>query len=237
MTALPLTPRSLISYCVMTLTKTLTKPRKRTRLSPDDRRTQLVDIGTKLFAERGLGDVWVDEVAEAAQVSRGLIYHYFPTKRDFYLAVVQRSVEEFLHKTAPDPTLIGIERVHKGLDVMFEYVDQHRNAYLAVSMAATSGDPEVREIVEQMRAKGVERICRSIVGDGAIPPLMWLAIAGWQASMIAICIEWIENTSVSRQQLVELSYGTFVGTIGALAETMPELKDTLIEAAAGYGKQ
>jgi AcrR family transcriptional regulator len=54
--------------------------RSRRRLDPEQRRAQLLDIGARLFAERAYEDVWIEEVAELAGVSRGLMYHYFPTK-------------------------------------------------------------------------------------------------------------------------------------------------------------
>jgi AcrR family transcriptional regulator len=47
----------------------------RTRLSTERRREQLLAIGAGLFAKRPYDEVWIDEVAEIAQVSRGLLYH------------------------------------------------------------------------------------------------------------------------------------------------------------------
>ncbi len=209
--------------------------RKRTRLSPDARRRQLVRIGTELFASRGLSDVWVDDVAEAAEVSRGLIYHYFPTKRDFYVAVLGHSIEEFLEMTAPDESLIGFERVHKGVEDLVEYVDAHRPGYLAVMFAANSGEPEVREMIQRMRDRAVNRICRSIVGDGEIPDILRIAVKGYQGSIIAICTDWIEHDTLPREQLVELAYAMFIGSLGAVAHASPELEAMLLEAAQSKG--
>ncbi len=62
----------------------------RRRLAPEQRRAQLLDIGARLFADRPYEDVWIEEVAELAEVSRGLMYHYVPTKRDFFAAIVER---------------------------------------------------------------------------------------------------------------------------------------------------
>jgi AcrR family transcriptional regulator len=211
--------------------KTGARKRKRTRLSPENRKRQLVQIGTELFAERGLSDVWVDDVAEAAGVSRGLIYHYFPTKRDFYVAVLHHGIEEFLEKTAPDDTLIGLDRVHKGVDDFFEYVDNHRAGYMAVTFAANSGEPEVREMIEHMRERAVDRICRSIVGDGEVPGILRIAVKGYQGSMLAISTDWIENSSLPREQMVELAYAMFIGSLGAVAHASPELEAMLLEAA------
>jgi AcrR family transcriptional regulator len=53
----------------------------RTRLDVDERRTQLVELGLEHFGERAYDDVSIDAIAEAAGISKGLLYHYFPTKR------------------------------------------------------------------------------------------------------------------------------------------------------------
>ena len=57
----------------------------------------------------------VDEIAEAAGISRGLLFHYFPTKRDFYVAVAREAARQLLEVTEPDPTLHHMERLHASL--------------------------------------------------------------------------------------------------------------------------
>jgi AcrR family transcriptional regulator len=66
------------------------RSRTRRRLSTGERREQLLSVGARLFSESPYDDVWIEQVAEIAGVSRGLLYHYFPTKRDFFAAVVER---------------------------------------------------------------------------------------------------------------------------------------------------
>ena len=58
----------------------------RTRLSTEQRRLQLLAIGAELFARRPYEQVSIEEVAEIAQISCGLLYHYFPSKRAMVLA-------------------------------------------------------------------------------------------------------------------------------------------------------
>ena len=66
----------------------------RQRLTVDARREQLLGLGMELFSTRAYEEVWIEEIAERAGVSRGLLYHYFPTKRDFYVAVARAAVED-----------------------------------------------------------------------------------------------------------------------------------------------
>ncbi|MGZ8718810.1 MAG: helix-turn-helix domain-containing protein, partial [Aeromicrobium sp.] len=61
----------------------------RTRLSREDRSDQLLDLGAELFATRSYEDVHIEEISELAEVSRGLLYHYYPTKRAFFAALLR----------------------------------------------------------------------------------------------------------------------------------------------------
>ena len=76
----------------------------RARLEVDERRAQLVRLGIDLFAARAYDEVSIDELARAAGVSKGLLYHYFPTKRDFYVATVSEASRE-LPDVTPTPLI------------------------------------------------------------------------------------------------------------------------------------
>src|SRR5580765_6635428 len=71
----------------------------RARLEVDERRAQLVALGVELFAARSYDEVSIDELARAAGISKGLLYHYFPTKRDFYVATVEEGATQLLART------------------------------------------------------------------------------------------------------------------------------------------
>ena len=64
---------------------------RRRRLSPDQRREQILVAAERLFAERPYVDVSTTELAAAAGVARGLLNHYFGDKRALYLEVVRRA--------------------------------------------------------------------------------------------------------------------------------------------------
>ncbi|MGW2857715.1 helix-turn-helix domain-containing protein, partial [Streptomyces sp. NPDC001215] len=81
--------------------------RTRRRLSTGERREQLLAVGARLFSENPYDEVWIEQVAEIAGVSRGLLYHYFPTKRDFFAAVVERAAAWVLFVVYALLVLIG----------------------------------------------------------------------------------------------------------------------------------
>src|SRR6476661_1594491 len=75
----------------------------RRRLSADERRRQLVAIGLAKIVETPIQDLSMDDIATEAGISRGLLFHYFPTKTDFYLACLAAAGRRILRTTAPDP--------------------------------------------------------------------------------------------------------------------------------------
>ena len=64
-------------------------PKVRERFEVDARRAQLLALGLVAFSERTYDDVSIEDIATTAGVSKGLVYHYFPSKRDFYIAALE----------------------------------------------------------------------------------------------------------------------------------------------------
>lgn len=60
---------------------------KRTRIIPVERRKQILDAALILFYEKGYTQTKVDDIAQAAGVSKGLVFHYFQTKLDIFKAL------------------------------------------------------------------------------------------------------------------------------------------------------
>ena len=73
------------------------------RLSPEERRRQLIALGVEMLRDRAVEDISVGEIATQAGISRGLLFHYFSSKQDFQLAILRHANRELLHRTAPDP--------------------------------------------------------------------------------------------------------------------------------------
>ena len=104
----------------------------RQRLSPEERRRQLVGIGLRKFVERPVQELSLDEVAAEAGVSRGLLFHYFPTKTAYYTAVVEAAGRRVLRTVAPDEGLVGDAAVAQLVDRFFAQVARRRDSYLAL---------------------------------------------------------------------------------------------------------
>jgi AcrR family transcriptional regulator len=69
---------------------------RRHRMTGKERREQLLDIGRRLFAERGFEGTSIEEIAAQAGVSKPVVYEHFGGKEGLYAVVVDREVERLL---------------------------------------------------------------------------------------------------------------------------------------------
>src|SRR6476469_5103469 len=108
----------------------------RTRLHPETRREQLVELGVRLLSTRTLDEISIEVLAEEAGISRGLLYHYFGNKQDFHLAVVRRAVEDLVAITAPRDLDDPIEQLAVSTGAYLDYVVENYTRYVSLVRAA-----------------------------------------------------------------------------------------------------
>ena len=77
----------------------------RVRMRTDERREHLVRAGVDLLRDKPYDQLSIDDIAAAAGISKGLLYHYFPSKRDYLLEVVRATAAGIRAATTPDPAL------------------------------------------------------------------------------------------------------------------------------------
>ncbi|WP_328420256.1 TetR/AcrR family transcriptional regulator [Streptomyces sp. NBC_00443] len=193
--------------------------RTRRRLSTQERREQLLAVGARLFSESPYDEVWIEQVAEIAGVSRGLLYHYFPTKRDFFAAVVERESERMLRMTAAVPGVPVREQLAASLDTYLEYVEAHAHGYRAFHRADAAGDRAVRKVYQQALAAQEKQILAAMSADPEFGPVfeerpdVRLAVRGWLAFTAAVCLEWLRGSDLSREQVRDLCARALLGVI------------------------
>ncbi|WP_210428989.1 TetR/AcrR family transcriptional regulator [Nocardioides eburneiflavus] len=134
----------------------------RRRLSAEDRRRQLVGIGLSQIVETPIQDLSMDDVAAEAGISRGLLFHYFPTKTDFYLACIAAAGRRILRNTAPDPELPGEQQVEMATRLMVEQIERRRDFYLALVHGHGVADPRVSEVMDSVREGSTERVMAAL---------------------------------------------------------------------------
>src|SRR3954468_11847577 len=98
------------------------------RLQTDERRRQLLEAGARVFTERSYDDASMAEVARASGISKGLLYHYFPSKRDLFVATLEAAAAELREITEPDPSRSIPEQLVSVLDAYLAWIDEHATA-------------------------------------------------------------------------------------------------------------
>ncbi|MFE4502938.1 TetR/AcrR family transcriptional regulator [Rhodococcus sp. NPDC056743] len=179
---------------------------KRTRLSPDERRAQLIDLGARMLAERPLEQISVEDIADQAGVSRGLLFHYFASKSEFHLAIVRHTSQQMLARTEPDDTDDPIATLRSVLVSYVDYVTDNRTTYVSLLRGTASGDPQMREVFEQTRDIMAARTLDQLPTIG-LPrtPQVELAVRGWIAFVEEATISWLRAPAITREELIELT--------------------------------
>ncbi|MFF4014533.1 TetR/AcrR family transcriptional regulator [Streptomyces sp. NPDC001843] len=191
----------------------------RRRLSTTERREQLLSVGARLFSESPYDDVLIERVAEIAGVSRGLLYHYFPAKRDFFAAVVARESERMLRMTEAVPGVPVREQLTAALDTYLEYVETHAHGFRAFHRADAAGDQDVRRVYRRALAAQESQILAALAADPEFGPAfaerpgLRLAVRGWLAFTTAVCLEWLRGSELSRAEVRDLCARALLGVI------------------------
>ncbi|MFI0238528.1 TetR/AcrR family transcriptional regulator [Streptomyces sp. NPDC016845] len=193
--------------------------RARRRMSTEERREQLLSVGARLFAQDPYDDVWIEQVAEIAGVSRGLLYHYFPTKRDFFAAVVRRESDRMLRLTAAVPGVPARDQISTGLDTFLEFVASHAQGFRAFHRAEATGDVAVRAVYQEGLAAHEEQIRAALAADPQLvdrlpePAALRLAVRGWLAFLVAVCLDWLDEPQLTREQVRDLCARALLGAL------------------------
>lgn len=188
------------------------------RLQAEDRRRQLLERGAELFARHSYDELSMGEIAREVGISKPLLYHYFPSKQEFFQATLAQGAEVLRARTEPDPSLPPLDQLRGSLEGFLELIDENELAYRKL-MQSVSSVPGVRELVEDVRTKTAARILEGLYPDG-VPSKARAAVHGWLWFMDGACLDWIEHRDLSREELRDLLLGTLFGALTA-ADAVP----------------
>jgi len=190
---------------------------RRRRLSEEERREQLIELAIDLFGRSSFDDVSIDDVAGRAGISKGLMYHYFRSKRDLYVAAVQRAADQLLDALEPPADLPTQVRLVQGFDAYLDYVEQSPQAYVSLVRGGVGVDAEVAEIIEQARTR-IAGIILDGLGFGQPTVLQRLAVRGWLAASEQTCLTWLAERPFSRERLVSFLMAALLAIVSAVGE-------------------
>ncbi len=187
------------------------KKAKRQRLRPEVRRERLVEAATQVFAQRGFEGARVEQIADAADVSPGLLYRHFEGKQELYTEILQLANRELMdHLTrAAAPAQPTAERVRRGLDAFFTFVEDHRQLWQMLMKDVL--EPEIAAIREEVIRTAVHAVATLAAQDyesgGGMPQEVELEGVAVQivGAAVSLASWWNDHPELPRRMMVNLA--------------------------------
>ncbi len=187
------------------------------RLEHDERREQILGCARRLFSERKYDSVSTTDIAREAGVARGLLHHYFGTKRDLYLEVVRS-----LMRMPSNP--VPLQSPGRGLEVVIsdsverwlQMLERNRGTWLAAIGGRGLGrDPEVEAILDEAREQAADRLIEALQTYEAsrAPPELRATIRAYSGFAEAASVEWLERDRLTREQAKALLIQGFLSIV------------------------
>lgn len=203
---------------------------RRVRLDTDRRREQLLRVGIELLSTQPVDTVSIGTIAQAAGVSKGLLYHYFHDREEFLVEVLRAAAEELVAATEPDPALPPLQQLEGAIDGLITYAEGHAVGYIALFRGHIN-IPGVADVMKARRqqtiASFVEHIARMSPADPEVvrrSSALQTVIDG-QLTFLETCVlHWLEHRDLDRSSLHRLMVNAFLMAMLAAHSVDPELK-------------
>ncbi len=187
------------------------------RLDHDERRRQILAVARRLFSERNYAAVSTTEIANQAGVARGLLNHYFGTKRDLYLEVMRGVVRMPSNPVPLQAPGRGIETIiDESVDRWLTMLERNRGTWLAAIGARGLGrDPEVEHILDGAREQAADRLIEALQTYEAdqAPDELRAAIRAYSGFAEAASVEWLQRHRLTREQTHTLLVQGFLSIV------------------------
>lgn len=172
-------------------------PRKsRKRMVPEERRAQLLEVASTILSERGVEAVRIPEVAEAAGVTRPVVYRFFPSRQAIFIALLEdlsKSIDDRLEDALKTPK-DTLSMVSAFIDTVCDAIEEYGpGAWLLLGGAAL--DEEVaevaRDVEQQLSQPWAERV--GLVLRGVDPTVVSAVTAMLVAASRAALGMWLRK--------------------------------------------
>jgi AcrR family transcriptional regulator len=180
----------------------------------------LLQLARKAFSDRSYDDVSIDDLAREAKISKGLLYHYFPTKRDLYVAGLREIAGELIERCTNIPRdLPPIDRVRAGIDAYLDHISQTRAAFVSLMRGGIGSDPEVAQVVEGVRKRLADEFLEQTPFAAMLSKdvRFQTLVRGWIGFVESVSIDWCANPRLSREELRELLTSILFSIITTMA--------------------
>lgn len=191
------------------------------RMLTQERRAQLVSLGLRLFGDRAYEEVAIDDIASAAGVSKGLLYHYFKNKRGFYAACVDAAARLLLERLDGIDLRDPVQAVLDGLHRYLDFVEGYESVYRAMLTGSLGGHQTVQAVLEDAR-RSVTRLIQREIGLSVERPAFRNTVRGWIGAVEASAVDWLRHRDLPREAFATLHHHALATRIKDAARIDPE---------------
>jgi AcrR family transcriptional regulator len=193
---------------------------QRRRLEPDARREQILSVAVRLFGESGYAAVSTGDVATGAGVARGLVNHYFGTKKELYLEVVRVML------TVPEVALARLPaadlpvRVDAVVAWFLDVVSRHSTSWLAaITAGGLSGDADLDRVVAEAIDVAAGSVLTAVGLDGGRSEALHAMARSYVGLATSTAREWLQRGVLTRPQVHKLLTATLLTMV---ADVFPD---------------
>ncbi|MGN6188624.1 MAG: TetR/AcrR family transcriptional regulator [Conexibacter sp.] len=187
----------------------------RRRLPGPERRALILDAALRAFAARGYDGAAMDEIAEAAGISKAVVYDHVASKRDLYtqlLHAIRSEIEGLVEASLRTTGEGGEERVRAAVDAIYRYVEQHTEAsrLLVLELQGANVSEIGRELEEKLSsalARTLESETSAFGGDPDRDTQLKILAELLKSVMLGGAGWWCRHPEIRRDDLVERSVG------------------------------
>ncbi len=193
-------------------------------MDPDARRDQILRVAARLFGERPYSEVSISDIARTAGIARGLLHHYFGSKRDLYLEVVRVFARAPLDSAPPEA--LGTPQAWATLvDSFLDAIERNPTRWLnSVNAGGPERDDEIAAILDETREILADQTLLAIGLSGrSDEPLVRAFIRAWGGFVQELTVEWVSRHRIDRSQVRTVMLATLPLLI---AEVLPRLDES-----------
>ncbi|MFC5500885.1 TetR/AcrR family transcriptional regulator [Lysinimonas soli] len=187
-----------------------------------DRRERLLIAGIEAFGATPYDEVRISTIAAQTGVAAGLPFHYFGSKRGYYLEVLRYIGVQLREVLTVPPGLDPGASVRAVLLAHFDWLESHPVALRELLRGPMGADPEARVVFEADRWDGMSQLLTAL-GVAAPDARTRMMVEGWITMKDDVMMRWIDNPSVPRDEVIEF-----------LVRVLGDIFDGLGEHGAGY---
>ena len=173
-----------------------------TRMDPDARRDQILRAAARLFRDRPYSEVSISDIAGEAGTARGLLHHYFGSKRELYLEVVRVAARGPLGSEPPE-ALGTAQAWTTVVDSFLGAVERNPTQWLdSVNAGGPERDDEVAAILDEVREILADQTLVAIgLADRADDPAVRAFVRAWGGFVQELTVEWVGRGRIDREQV------------------------------------